>query len=453
MSISLDLNTLLSIETYNLSHLFSPLFDLILNQKATKELLNLYIKKGASLTDYFIHRGKQMYPVTLAMYFNLDLEVVDLLWIPINISIYKDHITSINVPNRELYIKYLFSKKYKEVIFLEKKPFSFEKLDYDLNLNNDFLSNFFKCYLSKNTNDFLDYLDKNGNYYNLVKLFIELETYFDLEIAPLFIFTKFYDQKLWEIPSTELCTGLLKLLKFMNITVVDEICCGTGLLTARLKRLDSNLQITAYDPVAESNNSNFFFSKPLFYTNVEYGTIEKYLQKNCILVSWIHYEFMESFLELIIRNNTKIVISIGQDAHKNSVNITPYFDKIMKDLGFKKILIQFKQIAQIDYYLFDSIRQPKTHRSHTIIYTKTEFNFTKFLEDNSDLLGKPLDYQLFDKYNSQDTKYFIIAEKKIADVLKNNNKSDLICKTYWNYLQDIIKIQDNGKRKYLQNLN
>ena len=81
-------------------------------------------------------------------------------------------------------------------------------------------------------NNFLHYLNfkDNGSKKYITNQLIFLEKLFDIPYGNLFLFTKMFDNKVWEIPTNELSEGLVRLFDRLELTKINELAAGNGLL-------------------------------------------------------------------------------------------------------------------------------------------------------------------------------------------------------------------------------
>nr|QZX42695.2 hypothetical protein [Mimivirus sp.] len=155
-----------------------------------------------------------------------------------------------------------------------------------------------QAFISQNPdNNFFHYLNEgdNGTKYNLTNQFILLEKMWNIPLSSLYLFTKMYDNRLWEFPTNELCEGLIYLFRELKITKINELAAGNGLLSARLKyytnKLDYDLKISTSDGTLKQFGHHNFT-----YTNVKPLNIYTYNKSEPIIISWIHSLFENELL-------------------------------------------------------------------------------------------------------------------------------------------------------------
>ncbi|AVG46709.1 hypothetical protein [Acanthamoeba polyphaga mimivirus] len=252
-----------------------------------------------------------------------------------------------------------------------------------------------------------------------------------------------YDNRLWEFPTNELCKGLIYLFRNLNITKINELAAGNGLLSARLQyytnKLNYDLKISTSDgTLKQFGNHNFT------YTNVKPLNIYNYNKSEPIIICWIHSLFENELLLSIKNYQQDYIFLIGQcpdnDDYGNNHSI--YFHRNILSYGYDFIIIPFKQISQMDYYSHDYLRNNIFTDSKTCItlyYRKDiEINVTDIIEslqiNNSDLFGSYLNKNK--EYYAQDKLLLDITNKNIQDYVQNN---------YFNLDPTII----TGLKKYL----
>jgi len=137
---------------------------------------------------------------------------------------------------------------------------------------------FIEAFISKNSeNNFYHYLLKNGAKAEIDNTILEIETLFpDEPLCFQKIMIRRYSNKIWEIPTKELCNGFLKLLKFLNITKINELAAGMGMLSALLsyyvKENNYQISINAYSKY----NCNFLEDNRFTYYPVQNKKFKDY---------------------------------------------------------------------------------------------------------------------------------------------------------------------------------
>ncbi|ANB51054.1 hypothetical protein [Powai lake megavirus] len=282
-------------------------------------------------------------------------------------------------------------------------------------------------------NNFFHYLNEgdNGTKYSLTNQFILLEKMWKMPLSSLYLFTKMYDNRLWEFPTNELCEGLIYLFRELDITKINELAAGNGLLSARLKhytnKLDYDLKISTSDGTLKQFGDHHFT-----YTNVEPLNIYTYNKSEPIIISWIHSLFENELLFSIKNYQQDYIFLIGQHPDHNDYgnNHSIYFHRNILSCGYDFIIIPFKQISQMDYYSYDYLRNNifiDNKTCVTLYYRKDiELDVTIIVEslqkNNSDLFGSYLNKNK--EYYAQD-KQLLEVTNKIIDNYKQNNFIDL----------------------------
>lgn len=416
------------------------------------EMVKKYKLCGASLEDYFTNEnGVKIYPVHMAIHTHQSLDVIKELWIPLPKKEYQMHCSAAK-PNKDI-VNYLTNKQYTpKNLTTVKKPYS-PNVTYKLDkIDDDQLKEFFTAFNAED-NSFVDYLYTNGSRENLVNLFIKMEKYFDMPCAPMYVFTKFFKNKCWEIPTTELCNGIVNLLHFLNIDTIHEIGSGNGLLAACISKHNEKLIINCHEPMYTENNLDVIFNPeiPHNYMPTFSTKWENFEGNYPILSSWIHPALLKKCISCVKKNKNEYVIFIGVGISEHSPNLLPHFDKTMvNELGYHKYLIPFKQICQSEYFLNDTLNVEHKHKSCTIIYSKHELCFDTFLNDNTQYIGQCIDSDMIDKYSILDRDNLIITELKIKKIL--NSEDDTFIKNCCEYYLGTMALTYDRNQRHKYNI-
>nr|AEX62256.1 hypothetical protein mv_L51 [Moumouvirus Monve] len=313
-------------------------------------------------------------------------------------------------------------------------------------------------FISQDLNhNFLHYLNHsdNGSKYNLTNQLVALEKLWDIPCGNLYLFTKMYENRIWEIPTNELCEGLIRIFDCLKINKINELAAGNGLLSARLKhyakKLDYELKISTSD-----GTNKIFGSHPFTFTKVKDLNIRDFNKSEPIVISWIHSKFEDELLSVVEEYKNEYVFLIGEEPDKEdySNNQSYLFDRKMFTYGYSKITFEFKQVSQMDYYLHDFIRSDIYNENKTCVtlyYHSSKISDVWFIKD---LLMK--DYpQLFGiylrknkEYYNQDLSLINISNKKIEEYALNNYKdlNPLLAKGLKNYM--LIKSRQNISKSF-----
>lgn len=291
-----------------------------------------------------------------------------------------------------------------------------------------------QAFISQNPdNNFFHYLNEgdNGTKYSLTNQFILLEKMWKVPLSSLYLFTKMYDNRLWEFPTNELCEGLIYLFRELGITKINELAAGNGLLSARLKyytnKLDYDLKISTSDGTLKQFGDHHFT-----YTNVKPLNICTWNKSEPIIISWIHHLFENELLFSIKNYQQDYIFLIGQHPDRDDYgnNHSIYFHRNILSCGYDFIIIPFKQISQMDYYSYDYLRNNTFIDSKTCVtlyYRKDiELDVTNIVEslqmNNSDFFGSYLNKNK--EYYAQD-KQLLYITGQVIDNYKQNNFIDL----------------------------
>lgn len=273
-------------------------------------------------------------------------------------------------------------------------------------------------------NNFLHYLNfkDNGSKKYITNQLIFLEKLFDIPYGNLFLFTKMFDNKVWEVPTNELCEGLVRLFDRLELTKINELAAGNGLLSARLKyyseKLNTNLKIKTSD-----GSSKNFGNHEFTYIKVSESDISDFDKSGPIIISWVHRFFEHELLSCVKKHNNEYIFLIGEHPDSNDYgnNHSMHFHNKMYSFGYQHQIIEFQQISQMDYYTYDKIRNDIYNENKTcvVLYYKTHLhskvtNIIDTLKQNyPKLFGKFLNKNK--KYYDQDKILLEISKNKINE--------------------------------------
>lgn len=291
------------------------------------------------------------------------------------------------------------------IVISHKNQEGFQKVFDRISVRNaeDKHSNFSKLLTALISTDpeknLLHYLntDDNGTKRNLTDELIKLEEYWEVPMSALFIFTRMFPNKIWEIPTNELCIGLIKLFEQLEIKKINELAAGSGLLSARLKYWAKSLQYSI--KINASDAHKFFQISSFKYTSVHNASIENCNNNDPLVISWVHYTVEKELSNLIFNNRPRYIFLVGTHPDsKNYGNHTYNFHEVLLNFGYEFVLIPFKQISQGDYYKHDKIRTDPYNQSKTCVtfyFQNDVVNFVKnilkkFRKENVELFGEHL---------------------------------------------------------------
>jgi hypothetical protein len=268
-------------------------------------------------------------------------------------------------------------------------------------------------------NNLFHYLIEYGTKQRLDEMIVELEKANSHD--PVYLQTiliKKFDNKLWEVPTRELCTGLVKLFKHLGIKKINELGAGMAMLSALLdhysKLNNYLLEIDAFSKF----NCGFLRKNRFTYYPVKNAEYSDYDKSEAIIVSWLHYFLAEELLDTIMNTKPKYIFLIGEhvsDENCQTCCQTDDFHEQMLDLGYKCYIIPFKQIGEMDY-ITDDINKLKLglySRSCTVMYTVNQLD-----ANISDIVGEEnlgIYLQLTKQYFQQDMKLLGNQSVKLSE--------------------------------------
>ncbi|AKI80548.1 hypothetical protein QJ850_gp151 [Acanthamoeba polyphaga mimivirus] len=210
--------------------------------------------------------------------------------------------------------------------------------------------------------NFLYYLNskQNGSRHNLTNQIILLEKQTKIPAIGMHIFTKIFDNKIWEIPTNELCQGLVILFGKLNIRKINELAAGNGLLSARLKYFATKMNYVL--DIDTSDGTNKMFGKhPFTFVPVREMNIRCYDKSEPIIISWLHCQFEDELLKSIKKHKQDYIFLIGDYPDFEGYNNTHsrhFHSKITSyKYGYWYKIISFNQLSQMDYFVGDKIRK------------------------------------------------------------------------------------------------
>uniref|UniRef100_A0A6G6ACF9 Uncharacterized protein n=1 Tax=Borely moumouvirus TaxID=2712067 RepID=A0A6G6ACF9_9VIRU len=298
--------------------------------------------------------------------------------------------------------------------------------------------------------NFLHYLNygDNGSKYNLTNELIALEKLWDIPSGNMYLFTKMYENRIWEIPTNELCEGLIRIFDLLKIKKINELAAGNGLLSARLKyyaeKLNNEIKISTSD-----GTNKIFGNHPFTYTKVKDLNIRCFNKSEPIIISWIHCQFEDELLSVVKKFKNDYIFLIGEEPDEDyGNNQSDIFEKEIFSYGYSKITFEFQQISQMDYYLHDFIRKDIYNENKTCVtlyFHQSKISdiwFVKSLltKNHPQLFGKYLGKSK--EYYSQDKNLIDISNKKIDEYVSNDyyGLNPLLAKGLKNFM-------DNKKRQ------
>lgn len=226
-------------------------------------------------------------------------------------------------------------------------------------LNMDMITSFISQHPKYN---FLHYLNsgQNGSRQNLTNQIILLEKQTKIPTIAMYVFTKIFDNKIWEIPTNELCQGLVILFGKLGIKKINELAAGNGLLSARLKYFATKMNYVL--DIDTSDGTNKMFGKhPFTFVPVREMNIRCYDKSEPIIISWLHCQFEDELLKSIKKHKQDYIFLIGDYPDSGGYNNTHsrhFHSKITSyKYGYWYKVISFNQLSQMDYFINDKIRK------------------------------------------------------------------------------------------------
>jgi len=237
--------------------------------------------------------------------------------------------------------------------------------------------------------DLIAFLRLHGRKETLVHLLTRIESAGG-NIKKLFLNTRqVHHLAFHELPTDELCSALLILFQFLNVSVVHEVGAGTGLVAARLEdRIKSVTDAAAAtNPVTIHASDNFSWNTPadgktvrLDEDHIEtYRPVEKCAFRDvkcgkdaCIMVVWLPSTAEKSFYtDLVVAHAPKYVIHIGE-SDGGSCYTEEFSHKMTVDSGYIVHSIHAKQISQIDYFQRDRLRKATDSRTTITLWSRAD---------------------------------------------------------------------------------
>ena len=284
------------------------------------------------------------------------------------------------------------------------------------------------------------FLEKNGSYSTLIICLKKVEEYEEnrtkyniiQELMLGYEGLEHHKQKaIYELPTMELISIITRLCNHLNITKIEEVMAGQGLLS-KILEMCTNLEIKTTDGFRWIET----FGKP-YYTNIEQKLLLQYTFNNIsyddtlILISWIGQNCIRDFKKFLEIKKPKQFIMIGEyncPDLKDIINHT-------ETLDYYNIYISAKQICYKDYFKYNRVFDQNMSRSSVIIFLKNSIDniltdrqsiLTVFGKEN--LNSQPGPYT--DKLYIQDMIVGKLYPIWSLDLLNNNNALKDFIKNY-----------------------
>lgn len=167
-----------------------------------------------------------------------------------------------------------------------------------------------------------------------------------------------------ELPTIELCRVLTSLIGHAKSKKLCEVGAGAGLLSKMLK-YHLSLPIRATDKFPPPFAKQAYV--PIYresFAEVALGPGED------IIVSWLHPDVEEEFLEMVDRNQPANVWHVGQLAGGQC--FSHEFVARMGEMGYGYLPVPAKQVSHIDYFIEEEIADGIT-RTATAWFSREPF--------------------------------------------------------------------------------
>jgi len=172
---------------------------------------------------------------------------------------------------------------------------------------------------------------------------------------------------LYELPTTELISVISTVCILLNITSVEELCAGQGLLSKMLELNNTSTVIKATDGFQWIQT----FGKQ--YLDVEKKLLLDYAldagvaswSSKLLVVSWLPEHATDDFLKFITTKKPNNVLLIGEDYTPHYVSILQKFNNMNY---YKRVKLPVKQICYRDYYTVNKVFPPNSCRSTTNLF-------------------------------------------------------------------------------------
>lgn len=245
-------------------------------------------------------------------------------------------------------------------------------------------------------------IDDQGSKANLDKIIVQVEK----EIGTVLktIVNDLDSNRLWEIPTRELCEGLLDLFRFFGINTIVEAGAGLGLLSACLHHYsDVPLNLETHTP---SHQLSTWHGNSFTYCRTVNATFAKMMKvrdtsPEAIVVSWIHNDYETELLISIVENSINYVFLIGVGAPGDDVYMCQsdtFHEKMTCNLDYYYAIVPIKQVCRQDYFIYDTFKKVEDYgessRSCVVVYIRSniakQIIETKAPQDIDDSINFPM---------------------------------------------------------------
>jgi len=230
-----------------------------------------------------------------------------------------------------------------------------------------------KRILKKNRKELPNFLQNNGSYKELKECLIKIEEYYQHEnmnsIRKLLLGEHGNEsnkqQAIYELPTKELIESIHNICKMFNITIIEEMCAGLGLISKMLE-LNTNLNINTTDSYTWLETINGHYKNVIKKNILEYISEENTFENKLILISWItrqQYIYLSKLIEI---KKPKYLMIIGNIYDKDY----KIFTNKMNNMEYTEYVIPIKQISYRDYYKENIYFPNNCNHSNTTIYIR-----------------------------------------------------------------------------------
>jgi len=155
--------------------------------------------------------------------------------------------------------------------------------------------------------------------------------------------------RIFELPTNELCTALIKMFSHLKVEEVIEVGAGSGLLTARLKQCGYTGKLRATD------SGTWEAIHPVF-DHVEKISVEE-LERPArdtsmnVMFCWMHKEMEPSVRKMITKLNPERLWFIGElMVTGGGCGSMEFHEWLCRERGYQSYVIPVLQIASTEYY-------------------------------------------------------------------------------------------------------
>lgn len=251
---------------------------------------------------------------------------------------------------------------------------------------------------------------------------------------------------IYELPTNELLQIIKYICEYLQITQIEEIASGMGLLSHMLNYvLGNNYKIDATDGIRWAETSceqKYYDVKTKLFLNYCIDN-NYYLTDKLVIMSWIPQNEFVDLLQLIEVKKPKYLMIIDDKFSKTYNKLCSRLDF----LNYKKVGIPVKQISYKDYW-FNNTYLPETScvcTSTLLFATRDDINMDTMLLNIKLKLNNCLAFNnscISDKFIIQDIIHNNYNKKFLINALENELMIDKIALSIKFLLKKNIKIPD-----------